>query len=261
MKTFHICTLVNNDEQYQAMRASFARARFDEDRCRFSFFDNRSANTHECYSTFNHIMADTSEPYIIYCHQDILLDQGCGCEELINIIQSLDRNDPRWAVLGNAGVTEDHRVVLRMRDPFENDCGPDTEPEKVCSLDENFLLIKTASNIRCSSGLSGFHLYATDLCLHAMFAGFACYVVNFRLTHLSMGEIDKSFEVARKNLQLQWSHQFKFRYLKTTCTTIFLGRNNALRFFFSSYRITHYLLSNPVQHKIACWISDTSYAT
>ena len=261
MKTFHICTIVNNVEQYQEMLSSFVHAGFDETCCRFSFFDNCSTNTYEGYSTFNCVMENTEEPYIIYCHQDILLDQGHGYNELLNIVRNLDREDPTWAVLGNAGVTEDHRLVRRLHDPFGNDCGDDTLPIRVCSLDENFLIIKTTSNIRCSAGLKGFHLYATDLCLQATQAQFDCYVVSFHLTHLSRGRVDQAFQPACENFQKQWSRQFRFRYVQTACTTIFLSRNRAFRLFFSSHRVMHWLFSSPLRHKIICRLSDRSYET
>ena len=260
-KTFHICTIVNNWGQYQEMRASFRQMGFDELHCRFSHFDNRSSNSHEGYGTLNYVMESTPEPYIIYCHQDILLDQGHGYDELLNIIRELDTHDSAWAVLGNAGVTEDHRLLRRLHDPFGNDCRGDAEPVKVCSLDENFLVIKTASNARCSDELKGFHLYATDLCLNATQAGRSCYVTSFYLTHLSKGQIDQSFQIARESLQKQWGQQFRFRYIKTLCTTIFLSRNRTIQFFFSSYRVTHWLFSSPFRHKLICRFSDQSYAT
>lgn len=260
MKTFHICTIVNNWEQYQEMRASFRQMGFDELHCRFSHFDNRASNSHEGYGTLNYVMESTPEPYIIYCHQDILLDQGHGYDELLNVIREINSNDPSWAILGNAGVTEDHRLIRRLQDPFGNDCGGDDGPERVCSLDENFLVIRTASNVHCSAGLKGFHLYATDLCLQATQAGYSCYVVSFHLTHRSRGRVDQSFQVARANFQKHWSQRFRYRYVQTTCTTIFLSRNNAIRFFFSSHRVTQWLFSSPFGHKIMCQFSDRFYA-
>ena len=260
MKTFHICTIVNNAEQYWKMRASFAQAGFDEDHCRFSVFDNQASNRNECYSTFNRVMAETPEPYVIYCHQDILLDQGHGREELLAVMRELDQNYPDWAIFGNAGVTEEHQALRRLHDPFGTHFGEDTTPVRVCSLDENFLVVKTASNVRCSAELTGFHLYATDLCLQAARAGQACYVVSFHLTHLSKGRLDQSFYTARDNFQEQWSKRFRFRYVRTSCTIIFFSRNRAIRFFFSSDRVTQWLLSNPVRHQIVCRFSDQIHA-
>ena len=243
------------------MKVSFIAAGFNQDKCSYSLFDNSATNSHDPYDVISTTVAEAVEPYIIYCHQDILLDQGHGYDELISIIQKLDFADPSWAVLGNAGVTDDHRVIRRLRDPFGDNCDGDTKPEKVCSLDENFLVIKTASNIRCSAGLEGFHLYATDLCLQAAGARRSCYVISFHLTHLSRGRVDESFQTARANFQKQWSRQFRFRYVQTLCTTIFLSRNNAIQFFFSSYRVTHWLFSSPLRHKLLCRFSDRPYAS
>lgn len=238
------------------MRASFAAAGFDDATCRFSVFDNREANTHEAYRAFNQAMEETQEPYVIFCHQDILLDRGCGCAELRDIIQDLERTDPDWAVLGNAGVTKDHQVVLRVHDPFSIDWDPDHRPVKVCSLDENFLVIKTASGLRCSENLHGFHLYATDLCLQAAQAKRTCYVVGFYLTHLSTGRLDDSFFAARAALQAQWNRRFRFRYVGTVCTTLFLSRSKAARLVFGSSRVTRWLFASPLRHKLICRLSD-----
>ena len=260
MKTFHICTIVNNWDQYQAMRASFATAGFDDICCRFSVFDNRNGNTHEAYGTFNRIMEETEEPYIIYCHQDILLDRGHGYMKLLEIVRQLEKDDPAWAVLGNAGVTEDHKLVLQVYDPFCHNLEKDINPTKVCSLDENFLIIKTTSGLRCSAELHGFHLYATDLCLQAASAQRSCYVISFYLTHLSKGQIDANFRIAQKRFQQQWSQQFRFRYVGTTCAQIFLSRNPVVQFLFSSYRVTHWLFASPLRHKLICRVSDRTYA-
>ena len=257
---FEICTITNNLSQYAAMKASFLRAGFDEERCRYRVFDNSSANNHECYGTFNRVMEETQEPYLIFCHQDVLLDQSHGYEELLNIIEKLDQDDPAWAILGNAGATQDHQLVRRLRDPFGESLAEAAEPVKVCSLDENFLVVKTDSNIRCSAELAGFHLYATDLCLQALQRGRSCYVVSFHLTHLSKGQLNDSFYQARQRFQKQWSGQFKFRYVQTACTTIFLSKNEKVRFLFSSYRVTRWLLSNRALHTLVCRFSDQSYA-
>ena len=259
-KQFRVCTISNSTLQYEAMKASFVVAGFDEDRCSYSLFDNSVINLYDPYDVISAVVAESVEPYIIYCHQDILLDQGHGYDELLNVIREINSNDPSWAILGNAGVTEDHRLIRRLQDPFGNDCGGDDGPERVCSLDENFLVIRTASNVHCSAGLKGFHLYATDLCLQATQAGYSCYVVSFHLTHRSRGRVDQSFQVDRANFQKHWSQRFRYRYVQTTCTTIFLSRNNAIRFFFSSHRVTQWLFSSPFGHKIMCQFSDRFYA-
>ena len=76
MQIFHICTIANKLDMYAEMNASFIEAGFTEEKCRYSLFDNSQGNSYEPYSALKFIQANTSEPYIIFCHQDILLDQG-----------------------------------------------------------------------------------------------------------------------------------------------------------------------------------------
>lgn len=259
MKTFHICTIVNNWEQYENMRTSFLNAGFDETRCRYSFFDNRQENHHDAYSALDQTIENTKEPYIIFCHQDILLDQQHGFDELLKILSDLDTDDPAWAIAGNAGVTADHLYLRRLHDPWGSDCGTASAPEKVCSLDENFLVIKSSSGIHCSPELNGFHLYGTDLCLQAARKGRTCYIVSFHLTHLSRGRVDSGFHAACKKFQKKWNRSFRFRYITTPCTTIFLSRNKVLSFFFSKNRIKNWIFSTPRRRKLIRLFSDKTH--
>ena len=260
-KLFLICTISNDILQYEAMKASFVAAGFDADNCSFRLFDNSNSNRYDPYEILGTVIAEAVEPYIIFCHQDVLLDQNHGIEKITQIIQELNLRDPSWAVLGNAGVTEDHELLRRINDPLRNDCIADNlTPERVYTLDENFLVIKASSKIRCSPGLGGFHLYATDLCLQAVHQGYSCYVISFHLTHLSLGKMDTSLDIARRKFQKQWSSRYKFRYVQTPCTTIFLSRNNILKWLFSFHRVAHWIFSNPQRHKFVCSYSDKVYA-
>lgn len=256
MAIFLICTIANDLLQYEAMKASFLAAGFDEERCRYHLFDNSRSNSYDPYSAINSAVSEADEPYIIFCHQDILLDQGHGIEDLRKIVTELNSSDPAWAVLGNAGVTEDHRLLRNINDPMGNDYKKDLAPERACTLDENFLVIKTSSKLRCSDSLNGFHLYAADLCLQAQQQQHSCYVVNFHLTHLSPGKIDQSFQVARQSFQRRWSNKYRFVYVHTPCTSIFLSRNPAVRWFFSSSKIGNWLFSDPRRHNFVCRFSD-----
>ena len=224
------------------MKSSFIDVNFDEKRCQYSFFDNTQSNTYEPYSTFNTIRPNTIEPYIIFCHQDLLLNQGHGFDQLVKVIEELDKLDPNWAVLGNAGININDETIIRVTDRYNLKHWSASFPQRVYSLDENFLVVKSSANVSCSSELRGFHLYATDLCLNAILKGYSCYVIDFHLTHLGRGNLNQDFWNLRKMFQKKWSREFNLYYVKTLCTFMFLSKIRLLQYIFERGRVVRWLL-------------------
>jgi len=214
-KIFHICTITNNLKQYHEMKLSFIQSGFTEDKCRYSLFDNSQGNVFDP-SIFNTVSSSTSEPYIIFCHQDILLNQGDGFEKLVAVLDELNQIDPKWAVAGNAGVSRRGEFVSKITDPFSHYYRKWEKgfPYAVQSLDENFLVIRTQSNIACN--INTFYFYAHELCLNALTKGYVSYVIDFHLTHLSPGKYEHDghspFSHAIKTFEDKWSQKFLFRY-------------------------------------------------
>ena len=66
----------------------------------------------------------------------------------------------------------------------------DSLPLPVVTLDEVFLVFNARNTPQCSRALAEFHLYGTDVCLHALMSGCSAYVIDFPITH--RGEIDVS---------------------------------------------------------------------
>lgn len=209
MKQFHICTITNKRSQYEEMKASFIHAGFDESRCRYTLFDNSAGNIY--YPTvFNEVRASTSEPYIIFCHQDILLNQGDGYDKLIQCVEELNSLHPNWSIAGNAGVTKKHEFVAKITDPnsIHYPSWIKGFPQEVEALDENFLVIRTAATIACTSPM--FYFYAHELCLDSILQGYSCHVIDFHLTHLSPGKYGPDFQTAVKKFHEKWSQNFTF---------------------------------------------------
>jgi hypothetical protein len=245
MKIFHICTISNNLQQYNEMKASFIAAGFSLEKCRYSLFDNFDENKFDPYQTFNIIKDTTVEPYIIFCHQDVVMDRGDGIQNLLALIEELDECDNRWSIAGNAGVNNQYEVVVRITDPNNTANWNGHFPQSVHSLDENFLLIKSAANISTSTDLSGFHFYATDLCLNAIINQHTCYVINFHLTHLSGGNLGAAFLQAQVKFKEKWCDKFFFCYVRTiTCVTMCSSRSRILRAIGSHKKVQDWYLRN-----------------
>ena len=212
MRRFHVVTFVDDERLYDGMVESFSAAGFDR------FTPLRDG---EPFSTITEL-GRSSDELVILCHQDVRLDQGDGARELAAVLDELTERDPRWAVAGNAGGTRRLALVRHLADPH----GADWErglPRRVTTLDENFLVLRTAQKPRCSPELAGFHLYGSDVCLHADQLGSSCYVVDFRLTHLSAGGT-AGFEAAMLAFATHWRRRFLLRYIRTPSRLVGLSR-------------------------------------
>ena len=235
MTIFHICTISNNLQQYDEMKISFIEAGFDNNRCRYSLFDNSQGNIYDPYQTLNQIK---SEPYIIFCHQDVLIDRGDDFDRLVTILEKLEKYDPHWAVAGNAGVNSNHKIVAKITDPCNTPKWLGKLPQTVLSLDENFFVIKTNANIFSSNELKGFHFYATDLCFSAIVNKQNCYVIDFHITHLSGGTASADFWKVQSDFYQKWCQDFVLFYVKTTMgVEMCLSKYKILRYIGSHRRV------------------------
>jgi hypothetical protein len=220
---YSICTLVTRHSQYTNMVESFVSHGFSYDDCEYLYIDNSDKNNYEAYAGVNKFLTAARGLYIIICHQDVLLLRD-GRKKLDTVIDELDRLDPSWAVCGNAGGILPGRLALRVTDPHGDNQFTERLPMKVSGLDENFLVTRRNANLAVSRDLRGFHLYGADLCVVAHFLGYAAYVVDFHLRHLSPGPKDPTFETIRASMIGKYSHSLRPQMVTTPTTTVFLGR-------------------------------------
>ena len=221
--SYSVCTLVTDLPLYKEMLDSFRKAGFCNADTEFLYIDNSQGNHCDAYRGLNKFINVAQGNYLIYCHQDILLNKD-NRKDLDARILELDRIDANWAVLGNAGGAKNwKKPYLRITDPSGDDRKRGDLPQKVYSLDENFLLIKQVSNVAVSRNLSGYHLYGTDLCLVANFLGYSAYVIDFHLTHLSAGRVDARFAECRLALIDKYKKVFQAKFIRAPCTCLYLS--------------------------------------
>ena len=221
---YTIGTLVTDMAQYRSAVRSFERAGFGGGDCEFLYIDNSRRNSFTAYDGLNHILNHAQGEYVILCHQDILLDFD-GRAELDEQLQGLGRIDPCWAIAGNAGGVGSGELAIRISDPHGVDQKTHKLPQVVSSLDENFLVIKSAARLAFSCDLSGFHFYGTDICLLADVAGYNSYVIDFHLRHLSAGNKSPSFFENEAKLAEKYGRAFRSRWVQTTCSLVYLTGN------------------------------------
>ncbi len=189
---FEIYTFVTDEALYERMRRSFVEAGFSAD----AFVRLTDADD-DPYAAIPRIGRSSPARYPILCHQDVLADQGVGAAELAARLEHLDLTHPNWVVAGNAGVMRSGRLIRRLVDEHG---GSTVErlPLPVTTLDEDLLVLNPRTGPRCSPGVSGFHLYGADVCLHAIASGGSAYVIDFPVTHLGHADTSSDREGSRR---------------------------------------------------------------
>jgi|APSaa5957512535_1039671.scaffolds.fasta_scaffold51398_1 hypothetical protein len=231
---FSICTLVTRKNEYEEMLETFYTKGFTNENSEFLYIDNSETNKADGYSGLNQFLAQSKGKYTIVCHQDIRLEFD-NIYKLQECIKEIDKLDPNWSILGNAGVSCDFFTKhIRITDPHGSDQRTSEFPAKVDSLDENFLVIKNGLNIGLSRDLSGFHFYGTDLCLQSSLRGYSAYVINFHLRHLSPGNVDNYFYSCKKDLIKKYEYALRSRFIQTTCTYMYISSFTTLNTLFNN---------------------------
>lgn len=232
MAEFRVLTFVTKAEVYSDMRSSFEAAGFQEPDAVYETIDNTRGNIADPYSTVNDLLAQMTEPFLVICHQDIRLEAGATMESLRGEIARADHAFPGWAVAGAAGRDMEYRQVSGVTDPWRAPKWPGPWPVEAEVLDEVLLVVRPG-RAELSSGLTGFHLYAADLCLSARRTGGHALVIDFPLMHMSDGLAgwrSASYHDARVALQDRLSPLYGFRLFVTVFgDSMILSRHRRLR--------------------------------
>ncbi len=215
---FSICTIINDADEYEKMKLSFDEAGFTTG-CEYLLVNNIHSNEMDAYGSIGSFLQKAQGEFIIIVHQDVrCIDSK---DDLVQTIAHLEENDPDWAVGGNAGCNGYHNCFYHLVDAgIEKRTGG--LPQKVTSLDENFLIVKASSRVKLSKNLKGFHLYGTDLCINADLAGFNSYVIPFLVSHLSRGNLHE-LNNYQNSFVREYNKNIKGRFVQTTCTGFYLG--------------------------------------
>jgi hypothetical protein len=233
---YSVCTLVTRPEEYLEMLSSFTNAGFTTDVCEFIVVDNTVANAMDAYKALNHFLQTANGKHIVICHQDILLTQTSSKALLDEQIFKMDQLDGNWAVLGNAGAVNrlTRRDVIKIAYQQGQVVTKGQVPQQVCSIDENFMIVKNSANLAVSANLTGFHLYGLDICLIAQLLGYHCYVIDFLLVHKSRGKADASFYELKAAIRHKYAEFMRGRYINTTITSFYLSGSKLRSFIFET---------------------------
>jgi hypothetical protein len=139
-------------------------------------------------SAYNAALDQAQTDILVFAHQDVFLPPGWA-DQLQQAVEWFARNDPHWAVAGVWGVTESgarHGCVYCTG--LQKKLGSEfTRPIQIRTLDELLLIVRKSSGLRFDEGLSGFHMYGTDICLAAQRQGMKCYAISAFCIHNTNG--------------------------------------------------------------------------
>ena len=172
---------------------------------------------------FNDAIDRAEHDYLVFCHEDVYFPEN-WLEDLQRAVNTLDRTDPRWGVLGCAGRTRDnvHRGYV-----FSNGLGvlgnAFEAPLPVQTLDELVLVLRKSSGLRFDERLPHFHFYGADICLQAVDRGLTPYAINAFCIHNTqqITALPREFYECARYVRRKWRAHVP---IQTTC--IRLTRTN-----------------------------------
>jgi len=171
---FSICTVVNDEKKYMANQTTWKNKGFHGPDCEYLICDNRRKNQFDGFQATRMFLDSARGHYVILSDLDSRPLETK--QTLQNILGELEHLDPRWAVVGNAGVQQATMrfVTLGLRMPGYPKRRNDEKFCRVEALDENLLIVKGEARLSVSHDLKGFHLYGMDLCDVARRLGRTC---------------------------------------------------------------------------------------
>ncbi|MFN5996563.1 MAG: hypothetical protein ACK47C_20000 [Paracoccaceae bacterium] len=219
---FSVCALVQDQDRYDRLLASFQRLGFSSATSEFLAADNRDGNRFDGYSWQRALLARARGRYVIFCHDDIeLIDHGQ--DALLAALDDLSARDPAWCLAGIAGgryrPATHKRLMLtfHISDIYGQDRRRGAMPARVETLDECFVVMPRSRPVLPSLDLTGFHFYGPDLCLQAELQGGSAWAIDFHLRHHGRGTKGPSFADCRDRFVAKYRRIFPGRTLH--CTT------------------------------------------
>jgi hypothetical protein len=211
-----ICCYNNKDILNNMLYNSIKSQSLD---CEFVPINNINNKFKSAAVALNYGASMSSGKYLIFAHQDIVLNDNLCLESLINYF-----NVNSQLIIGFAGRNEDSEVYTNMTHGVKHIYAGEKRVvglKEVQTLDESFIAIsrelfnkykfdeKTCDN---------WHLYTVDLCLTLREHNIKSYVVPCNVHHKSSGMINKGYydtldKVVKK-------HKETFDTIYTTCSII-----------------------------------------
>jgi hypothetical protein len=168
---------------------------------------------------YNDAICRSKNDLVVFVHQDVFLPES-WIDVVRNAIGYLERHDPRWGVLGCAGMTHEGRFWGHVYSSGLGVIGAPFEvPRRVQTLDEIVLIVKKSSGLRFDGTLPYFHCYGADICLRAASAGLCSYAISAYCVHNTREVVilPPEFYECCRHVRRAWKH---FLPIQTTCISL-----------------------------------------
>ena len=190
-----------------------------------------------CANAYNSVINQVKTKYVIYSHQDILLNKPDMLEKFVADMRTIQPDD----IIGVAGMRFYCQHAFMSIIHYDKSCDVFFHVGVILNegvtesdtLDECFFggytehfRLYPFDEVICNN----WHLYAVEACLRTKSKlGGKCWVSNSRLIHLSRGSYSPSFYWGFYRLCRKYAKQFPL--IRTTCVTLKTDKFTLFRYF------------------------------
>jgi glycosyltransferase involved in cell wall biosynthesis len=168
---------------------------------------------------YNDAIDRSTNDLIVFVHQDMIFPE-LWLLDLQRALDSLERTDPQWGVLGCYGETLDGNGRGYIYSGGLGVMGkPMDRPAPVQTLDEIVLILRKSSGLRFDEDLPHFHFYGADICMAAAARGWKSYAISAFCVHNTQQNfvLPKEFYESYRHVKRRWKNSLPIR---TTCVTM-----------------------------------------
>ncbi len=173
---------------------------------------------------YNSVLEQVTEPFVLLAHQDVYLPSGFE-HRLASSIRLIEQMDPNWAVIGVIGLDDSGCVTGTVwSNGLQREVGSKiSNMQRVTTIDELLIVVRSGSGLRFDEKLPGFHLYGTDIVLMAQEQRLNSYVVDAPVIHNSRAIrwLDASYAAGYRYMQQKWAHRLPVSTLIVPITHTF----------------------------------------
>jgi GT2 family glycosyltransferase len=215
---FTVISVYNNKEIFEKCLLSSLNKQLSE--FETIFIDN----THNVYQSaakaFNEAIEKANGKYIIFAHQDIIIEDPEWMIKVQEVLDSLEN----IGVVGVAGCKENEKgVYTNIRHGSDKRYAGDyrvNKPIEVQTVDECLFIIPkdVLKKIQFDEATCyNWHFYAADFCLQSALEGYKVYVIPSDIYHLSPGNsLNLDYYKTAKRLYKKYKKSYKI--INTTCS-------------------------------------------
>ena len=168
---------------------------------------------------YNDAIDRSTNDLMVFAHQDMIFPEF-WLLDLQHALDSLQKTDPEWGVLGCYGETlyDNGRGYI-----YSGGLGimgkPLDRPAPVQTLDEIVLILRKSSGLRFDGDLPHFHFYGADICMAAAARGLKSYAISAFCIHNTQQNLilPKEFYESYRHVKQRWRSSLPIR---TTCVTM-----------------------------------------